>query len=432
LVRRAADIIGREGGDTWWTKPAEYFLPEGFFCPECQGAAFRQEKDIFDVWLDSGSSQAAVLGRREELNWPCDLVLEGNDQYRGWFQSLLTCGVATRGEPPYRMVLTHGMVLDQAGREMHKSLGNTIDPLEIVQQYGGDILRLWVAASDFRGDVRISDEIMRQLAESYRKIRNTFRFLLGNLSGFDPHQEPLTGPVHDALNRWALARVNQWLEEALEAYQGYHFHTLVHSLVRLMTIDLSSFYLDVMKDRLYTLSVRDPLRVETQRVLYYILAALTRALAPILVFTADEVYEHMPKREGDPDSVHLATWMERWEFELPLSEAEQMDRLMGYREVILKALEELRAAKVIGNSLQADVTLTLPGDDPEIGPEGRALLTEMVMAARIEIVAGSTVSASAAPTLYARCQRCWRHTDDVSTDDELCGRCRQVLAGAGR
>lgn len=427
LVRRAAEIIGQEGADSWWAKPADYFLPPGWTCAQCGGTKFRQEQDIFDVWLDSGSSQAAVLGESEELRLPADVVLEGNDQYRGWFQSLLTTGVSTRGAAPYRMVLTHGMVLDKAGREMHKSLGNTIDPLDIVKRYGSDILRLWVATADFRSDVRISDEILRQLAESYRKIRNTFRFLLGNLAGFEPSPTMLSGTVRDPFNRWILVQVNDWLDEAWSSYQSYHFHTMVHGLVRLMTIDLSSFYLDVIKDRLYTLSAHDPLRVETQKVLYYILAALVRAISPVLVFTADEVYEYMPKLPDDPVSVHLTTWLTPWKLDFSESERARWERWLGYRAVILKALEELRAAKVIGNSLQADVHLTVSVTDPVPSPQDLAILTEMVLAARVTVSAGAEVAARAVPTTYERCERCWRYTADVDPVRRICQRCRQVL-----
>ncbi len=428
LVRRTAEVIGREGSDSWWQEPAAHFLPEGFSCPKCGGHSFTKEKDIFDVWLDSGSSHAAVLRPEKGLQFPADLVLEGNDQYRGWFQSLLTTGTAARGQAPYRMVLTHGMVLDQAGREMHKSLGNTVDPLEIVKDYGSDILRLWVATSDFRGDVRISDEIMRQLAESYRKIRNTFRFLLGNLAGFEPGPDTFAGEVADPLNRWALYRVNGWLNEAEQAYQRYHFHTMVHGVIQLMTIDLSSFYLDVMKDRLYTRYVHDPLRVETQRVLYYILAALTRAISPVLAFTSDEVWDFMPKMAGDPDSVHLATWMDPWQEGMSAVDVARMERLLRYREVILKALEVQRAEKVIGNSLQAEVRLMVPESDPLMSPDDVELLTEMVMAARVEVEIGESLRAEARATAYPRCERCWRYTPDVDTADQLCARCRQVLA----
>ncbi len=429
LIRRAADIIGREGSNSWWREPASHFLPDGYHCPKCQASRFKKEKDIFDVWMDSGSSQAAVLAEMEGLAWPADLVLEGNDQYRGWFQSMLTTGVAARGRSPYRMVLTHGMVLDKSGQEMHKSLGNTIDPLDIVKNYGSDILRLWVATSDFRSDVRISDEIMRQLSESYRKIRNTFRFLLGNLSDFDPGQHAFSGPVEDRLNRWALERVNEWLAEAKTAYEAYHFHTMVHGLVHLMTIDLSSFYLDVIKDRLYTLGTQDPLRIETQRVLYYILTALTRAISPVLVFTADEVYEHTPKLSEDPVSVHLATWVEPWTVDLGADERALMERLLGYRDVVLKALEELRAAKAIGNSLAGEVQLTIPHDDAALSVADVDLLTEMALAARVTVQPGEALHAEAAPTSYARCERCWRYTADVdAAADGLCARCHTVLA----
>ncbi len=432
LVRRAADIIGQEGADSWWAKPADYFLPPGWTCPECGATRFRQEKDIFDVWLDSGSSQAAVLGESQELSLPADLVLEGNDQYRGWFQSLLTTGVSMRGSAPYRMVLTHGMVLDKSGREMHKSLGNTIDPLDIVKRYGSDILRLWVATSDFRTDVRISDEILGQLAESYRKIRNTFRFLLGNLAGFEPTAATMSGAVLDPFNRWALDRVNGWLDEAWSSYQSYHFHTMVHGLVRLMTIDLSSFYLDVIKDRLYTLSAQDPLRVETQKVLYYILSSLVRAISPVLVFTSDEVYEYMPKLPGDPESVHLTTWLTPWKVDMGEQERTRWERWLRYRDVMLKALEELRAAKVIGNSLQADVHLTVPVTDPMPSSEDAAILTEMVLAARVTLDSGAEMAARAVPTTYPRCERCWRYTADVDPVRGICERCRHVLEESQR
>ncbi len=432
LVRHVAEIFGHEGSDSWWEKPSSHFLPQGFRCPDCGGQEFLQERDIFDVWLDSGSSHALVLRESQELDWPCDLVLEGNDQYRGWFQSLLTTGVATEQAAPYRMVLTHGMVLDHAGREMHKSLGNTIDPLDLVQQYGSDVVRLWVATSDFRGDVRISDEIMRQLAESYRKIRNTFRFLLGNLNGFEPEAEPLSGRLLDPLNRFIVDRVNTWLDDAWAAYQTYHFHTMMHGLLRLMITDLSNFYLDVIKDRLYTLDVRDPLRRETERVLYYILTALTRAISPILVFTSEEVYQHSPKRPDDPVSVHLTTWVTRWDSPRDLDECQRLERLLEWRETILKALEGLRATKVIGNSLQAEVSLTVPAQYWPVAPGDVELLTEMVMAQSIVAHPGDILRATAEPTLCPRCERCWRYTKDVDPTQGLCQRCRLVLVESGR
>lgn len=426
LVRRVADMIAEEGSASWWQYPSEHFLPQGYQCAHCEGTVFRQENDVLDVWMDSGSSQAAVLAQRSDLAWPCDLVLEGNDQYRGWFQSLLTTGVATRGQAPYKMVLTHGMVLDKSGQEMHKSLGNTIDPMDIVKQYGSDVLRLWVATSDFRGDVRISDEILRQLAESYRKIRNTFRFLLGNLKDFIPDQYPRSGAVLDPLNRWAIDRLNGWLDEARTAYADYHFHTMVHGLIRLMTIDLSSFYLDVIKDRLYTLAPDNPLRRETQAVLYDLLVSLTIAISPVLVFTADEIWEHTPRAQGDRPSVHLMGWPNRWEVGVTERERQDMQRLSAFRDVILKAIEPLRAQKVVGNSLEAAVTLRLPEHEKPLTAAQRAQLTEMCLVASIDVQPGEdAVTAEAQATSWSRCERCWRY--DAGVHDELCDRCRAVL-----
>ncbi len=431
LIRRTADIIAAEGSNVWWREPAPYFLPADYRCPHCRGSDFRSERDVFDVWLDSGSSQAAALANHPDLSWPADLVLEGNDQYRGWFNSLLTTGVATRGEAPYRMVLTHGMVLDKAGQEMHKSLGNTVDPIDLVDRFGADILRLWVATSDFRTDVRISDDLMQQLSETYRKIRNTFRFLLGNLSGYRPAPEARE-PVADVLNRWALYTVNRWLEEARAAYRAYTFHTVVHGLVKLLTIDLSNFYLDVIKDRLYTLKTDDALRQETVAVLDYLVQALVRAIAPVLVFTAEEVYRHAPRRDGDAPSVHLAEWLPIWTVEWTAADEKRWSRLFRYREVILKALEDLRGQKTIGNSLQAEVQLTLGPDDPALGADDAALLTEMTLVAAVVAVRGESLAAAGWRTNWRRCERCWRHTPDVGSlpgHPDLCGRCHTVLAG---
>ncbi|POB09315.1 isoleucine--tRNA ligase [Sulfobacillus sp. hq2] len=429
LIRHIAGIISQEGADSWWQQGPEHFLPEDYKCPECGSRDLVQEHDIFDVWLDSGSSQAAVLAGHRHLKWPADLVLEGNDQYRGWFNSLLTTAVAAKDQAPYHMVLTHGMVLDKSGQEMHKSLGNTIDPMDIVAQYGADILRLWVASSDYRNDVRISDEILRQLGESYRKIRNTFRFLLGNLAGFDgagkarPH-------LADPLNRWIVHTVNSWSGEARVSYEGYAFHQVVHSLLHLVTTDLSSVYLDVIKDRLYTLAPNDPLRQETLYVLHYILDVMMRLVAPILVFTSDEVYQYAPKEVDAPMSVHLLRWPDVWAVGYTPEEDERMTRMLRYREVVLKALERVRADKTIGNALEGVVTLTIPVSDPPFTKEDRALLTEMTMAADIVAHVGETLEAQAERTTWQRCERCWRYTPDVGTHEEypdLCERCHDVL-----
>ncbi len=429
LIDRVAERIEVLGSDVWWEEPAEAFLPAEYHCPRCGGARFRQERDVFDVWMDSGASQT-VLEKRGELKWPADLILEGGDQYRGWFMALLTEAVAVRGKAPYRRVLSHGWVLDKAGQEMHKSLGNTVDPLELVSRYGADILRLWVAAGDFRSDVRISENLMRQMAETYRKIRNTIRFLLGNLADYEPEGDGAAVVVADPLNRWAVWTVDQWLQAADQAYHNYQFHTVVHGVTRLVTLDLSNVYLDVIKDRLYTLTADDPLRRETQRVLYHILRVLTISLAPILAFTSEEIYQEMRQPTGRLDSVHLETWPRAIDLAYKDAEALRMTRLLRQRETILKALETLREAKTIGNSLEAEVVLSLPATEWMLGEDGdEGLLTEMTMTAGVTLKEGDVLSAEAQRTTYRRCERCWRYTADVGqlAPKELCGRCVEVL-----
>ena len=429
LVRRVADRVAERGSDVWWLEPAEYFLPPEATCAECGGQRFRKEKDVFDVWMDSGASQQ-VLVRREELRWPADLVLEGSDQYRGWFMALLTEGMAVHGQAPYRGVLTHGWVLDKSGREMHKSLGNTVDPLELVDQYGADILRLWVASSEYRTDVRISDDLMKQMAESYRKLRNTIRFILGNLADYQPSEEAERPIVRDPLNRFAVATVDHWLDSANQFYHHYQFHSVVHSLIRLVTVDLSSLYLDVIKDRLYTLAAQDELRQETQRVLYHILQVLLFGMAPILVFTAEEIYQMMPVAGERLSSVHLGSWPATWNIGFEPSEQARMDRILRDRDVILKALEGLRESKEIGNSLEAEVTLSVPRAESELNREEDALLlAEVTMTGGVNVVYGDSLTATAVKTRNRRCERCWRYTDDVGYGDaqDLCARCHTVL-----
>ncbi|CAB1128483.1 isoleucyl-tRNA synthetase [Candidatus Hydrogenisulfobacillus filiaventi] len=431
VIRYVAARIGEEGSDSWWEKPADHFLPPGTTCPACGHREFRQERDVFDVWMDSGSSHAAVLARHPDLEWPADLVLEGADQYRGWFNSLLTTGVATRDRAPYKAVLTHGWTLDGEGRPMHKSLGNVIDPMELVDRYGADVLRLWVASSDYTTDVRVSPALMEQLAEAYRKIRNTWRFLLGNLADFDPDRDTVPLPPRDALNRWMLARFGAWLEEARDAYGRYEFHAVIHSLLRLVTVDLSNFYLDVSKDRLYTLYREDPLRRETQTVLWVLADALLRVAAPVLVFTAEEAWRELPHRAGDPESVHLATWPE-WagDPEAAAVLARFDERLLPWRERILKGLEQLRAQKRIGNSLQAGVRL---GEGSGLSAEDRALLKDLLMVAEVEEEPAALAGEEGFrvyPVDYPRCARCWRYVEDVGSHPghpDLCGRCVEVL-----
>ncbi|MBX6377794.1 MAG: isoleucine--tRNA ligase, partial [Clostridia bacterium] len=349
-----AQRFAAEGSDVWFTAAAEDLLPPGTACPHCGGTSFRKETDIMDVWFDSGSSHAAVLARRPDLGWPADLYLEGSDQHRGWFQSSLLTAVATRGRAPYRAVLTHGFVVDGEGRKMSKSLGNVVDPAEVVERYGADILRLWVASAEYSGDVRVSPDILRQLADVYRKIRNTLRFLLGNLADFDPDRDALPPAELLPVDRWALDRAGLALEQAREAYAAYQFHRVYQLIHYLCAVDLSAFYLEVSKDRLYAEAPRSRSRRAAQTALYAIARSLAVAIAPILPHTAEEVWQHLPHRQGDRVSIHLHTWPEPLPALSP-EERERWQRLLAVRDEVLRGLERSRVGGLIHTSQEAAV-----------------------------------------------------------------------------
>ena len=307
-ITRLQGLFRNYGSDIWFEKTAADLLPPGFVCPDCQGRDFRKESDIMDVWFDSGSSHAAVLEQRDGLRWPADLYLEGSDQHRGWFNSSLCTSVATRGVAPYKAVLTHGFVIDEQGRKMSKSLGNVIDPQDMIRQFGADVLRLWVASSDYRSDVAVSKVIMNQLAEAYRKIRNTFRFLLGNLYDFDPGCDAIPHQDLNPLDRWALMRLHQLIQRVTAAYDDYEYHVVFHAVSNFCVVDLSSFYLDVTKDALYCSGAGSRERRSIQTVLFEVANVLARVLAPVLGFTTEEVWGYLPGTGEQCSSVHLADW----------------------------------------------------------------------------------------------------------------------------
>ncbi|MCL8206950.1 MAG: isoleucine--tRNA ligase [Actinomycetia bacterium] len=425
FVEHFANLVARHGSGIWWEWSVEQLLPPGgLACPACGGTDLEKEWNVFDVWLDSGATQAAVLAPDPELTWPADMVLEGADQFRGWFNSLLTTAVGWRGQAPYRAVVTHGWVVDGQGRPMHKSLGNVIDPFSLVEQYGADVVRLWVASSDFRGDVRVSPQHMRQIAEVYRKIRNTFRFLLGNLADFDSERR-VAPEAFDPLDAWAMVRLAETLERARAAYRAYEFHVLVHEVNRFCTVDLSAFYLDVVKDRLYTLAPDDPKRRATQTVLWWLVQALVRVVAPILPFTADEVWE-LVRRPSDPPSVAFATWPDDVPRTGLAPAAARVEALRPVREAALVALEAARQARSIGNALEAELAVQAPPELAAALTRDRALALEMLMVAAIEVEPGPALRVEARPTALPRCERCWRHVPDVSAAG-ICGRCAAVL-----
>ncbi|MEW6308851.1 MAG: isoleucine--tRNA ligase [Bacillota bacterium] len=430
-----AELFRREGSDGWFTRTAAEILPAGTTC-QCGHARFRQEKDIMDVWFDSGTTHASVLSR-PELAWPADLYLEGSDQHRGWFQSSLLTAAATRGSAPYRAVLTHGFVLDGEGRAMHKSLGNTVHPEEVMRQYGADILRLWVASSDFKDDVRISGDILKQLAEVYRKLRNTFRFCLGNLYDFAPALAVPAAGLSE-LDRWALDSLHRVAEKVRQAYEAYDLHVLYHTVHNFCVHDMSSTYMDVVKDRLYTFPAASRERRAAQTVLYHVADVLVRLVAPVLTFTADEIWPYLPGT-GDMDSVQLASWPQtgQWQDD---ALAGRWEALLAVREDVAKALELAREAKLIGTSLQAAVTVHASGDVLQL------LAAYQDGLATLFITSGAAVSAAAAPagahrgvrvavTVVrapgAKCERCWNYSEAVGADPAQPGICPRCVAHLG-
>ncbi len=431
------------GADIWFEKSLSDFVPEGTACGNCGGKSFVQEKDILDVWFDSGVSHAAVLEQRSNLKWPSDLYLEGSDQHRGWFHSSLLTAVGTRNKAPYECVLTHGFVVDANGRKMSKSLGNVIAPKKVINKYGAEILRLWVTASDYREDIRISDNILKQLSDAYRRIRNTCRFLLGNLNDFDPQKDQVPYESMEEIDRFALHRLQELTGKVLNAYETYEFHVIYHRLYNYCTLDLSAFYLDVLKDRLYTSLQNSIERRSAQTVMYQMLDSITRLMAPIISFTAEEIWEYMPEYSGKEKSVHMAALPEVNQDLIDKKLAENWNRILLIRGEVTKALEFARVNKQIGHALDAAVTISV-GDDlyDHLLPYGEYFSTIFIVsraslvkkekfdnAYESEDVEGLSINVETAPG--EKCERCWIHDPEVgkdSTHPTICGRCRKVVA----
>ncbi|MDA8064979.1 MAG: isoleucine--tRNA ligase [Thermaerobacter sp.] len=423
-VVAVAQLFLREGSDAWFRREAGEILPAQFSCPECGAASFRKETDIMDVWFDSGSSHAAVLRKRPELSFPADLYLEGSDQFRGWFNSSLSTAVATRGEPPYRAVLAHGFVVDGAGRKMSKSLGNVVYPGAVVEQYGADVLRLWVVSSDYQADLRVSDQILKQLAEVYRKLRNTLRMLLANLRDFDPERDTVAYEALPEIDRWALHRLETVARRVGEAYRGYSYHVLYQVLHNFCTVDLSAFYINVLKDRLYCSLPDDPGRRSAQTVFRQLAWDLNLMIAPVLTHTAEEVWGHL-RRSDDPPSVQMLYWPQPREGFLDQDLAQRWDRLLGVRERVLKALEEARSAKLIGDSLEAQVRLTPPREEAELLAAYRDQLAEVFIVSGVRLEAGGEPQVRVERAPGEKCGRCWIRSEAV--EEGVCPRCRRVM-----
>ena len=437
-VRAVADLFAKEGSDAWFAREASEILPAGTVCPDCNHTEFRKETDIMDVWFDSGSTHAAVLETNPDLTSPADLYLEGSDQYRGWFQSSLLTSVATRGRAPYKATLTHGWVVDGEGKKMSKSLGNVLAPENIIKQNGADILRLWVSSSDFKSDVRVSQDILKQLSEGYRKIRNTFRYILGNCHDFDPQKDALPYEALDELDRYVLHRLQVLVERVSRAYDEFDFHVVFHAIHNFCVIEMSNFYLDVLKDRLYTSAATSAARRSAQTVMHEILVALIKLIAPVLTFTSEEAWGYLPGNREE--SVQLADWPQVVESRRDADLAARWQKLLEYRDVVTRRLEEARKDKLIGASLGAALDLytdeaaynaLLPFKDrlPELFIVSTCMLhTPGVAPDQVLAEKGLAVQVSAA--VGEKCDRCWMVHSEVGNHPEhptLCPRCSHTI-----
>jgi len=445
VADRIVEIFAEEGADAWFKYEADHFLGENCSCKNCGSKEFSKENDILDVWFDSGVSYAAVLEERDSLRAPADLYLEGSDQHRGWFQSSLLASVGTRGVPPYKGVLTHGFVVDGQGKKMSKSIGNVIAPEEIINKFGAEILRLWVSSEDYRDDIKISDEILKQLSDAYRKIRNTIRFLLGNLYDYKPEVDRVAYEKMEELDRWAVCQFELFKRKAIKAYADFDFHVVFHGLHQFCGVTMSSFYLDIIKDRLYTSLPASQARKAAQTVLYDILSGLLRLSAPVMSFTAAEAWEHLPaaaEKDRDHDSIFLHEFPQ----EIPEAIDQELDRkwkrLLEVRSEITRALEGARRDKIIGHPLEAKVMVKATGSLADFLADKWetlkmiSIVSELVQA---DELAGETyvseilpeLHVAVAPAFGGKCERCWLRSEtvgDAEDHPELCSRCTGVVS----
>ncbi len=439
-------LFKEKGSNSWFMMSPEEILPKGFHCPHCQGTEFEKEKDIMDVWFDSGCSHAYVLRSRNYLHWPCELYLEGTDQHRGWFQTSLLTAVAAFDQAPYKAVLTHGFIVDEEGRKMSKSMGNVIPPQEIIDQYGADILRLWVASSDYKKDVRISRKILQQLVEIYRKIRNTSRFILGNLYDFIPQQDSIPYNQLEEIDQLILSQFQNLIKKTTENYDQYEFHSLYHDIHNFCTLNLSSFYLDIIKDRLYVLNSNSLSRRAAQTVLYKIINDLTRLIAPVLSFSAEEIWQVLNRICQQEESVFLAKWPQVDPELVQIELEKKWDKIQAVRKDVLKALEIKRQDNLIGNSLQAQVDL-YTGDKYlyDYLHQFKDKLEMFFIVSKvnlyysekqipnIDVFSGEEIPELSVVVKVAggqKCERCWCYSETVGKDvhyPTICQRCVAVL-----
>jgi isoleucyl-tRNA synthetase len=424
-----ADIYEKEGADAWYIRDAKDLLPPDVKC-SCDSESFQKGMDILDVWFDSGSSHEAVLARFPGLWWPSDVYLEGNDQYRGWFNSSLMTAIKTRGRAPFNIIVTHGMIVDSKGHKMSKSLGNYIDPEEVVKKSGSEILRAWVSGVDYQEEISLGQETLDRISEAYRKVRNTFRYLLSNLYDFSPDQDGVSEPDLDALDCWALQQLSDLTTKVLKAYDNFEYHVVYHSLYRFCVVEMSAFYLDIIKDRLYVSAGKSKKRRAAQTTLFRILDQLVRLTAPIFSFTSEEVWQEIPSFGGKEASVHLTEF--RKDVKDWLSEVEKKDwvKLAEYRDMALKLLEEARQRKEIGSSLEAEIHCTFVESDREVVERFKNFLADLFIVSKVQIEYGPETRFAVLKTAGEKCMRCWQIKTDVGKNfnyPNVCLRCAEVL-----
>jgi isoleucyl-tRNA synthetase len=439
--RKVVELFARAGADAWFTPEAETILPAGTKCPHCGGRKFEKETDIFDVWLESGASYLALVAAEPEYPWPSDLYLEGGDQYRGWFQSSLLCAMGTHGTPPYRGVVTPGWTLDEKGKAMSKSSGNDVDPVDIANRLGGEIVRLWTASVDFREDVVGSEALMQRVGENYKKIRNTFRYILSNLYDFDPQKDAVPFDKMEALDQYMLRQAALFASDVRKWYDEFAFHKIYHRVNHFCIVDLSAFYFDVLKDRLYISAPKSQARRSAQTAIWHIGEALVRLLAPITSFTSEEIWQFLPKTEDRPESVHLALFPASSDIlgAGAKEHDEQQDKdwatLRSVRDEVLKALEEARNQKLIGTGLEAQVSITMPDPVFSLLKRYEGQLRYLFIVSAVTLVQGSGngsggVHVEVKKADGLKCERCWNYSTRVGEDKNnptVCERCAAVL-----
>jgi isoleucyl-tRNA synthetase len=429
LVERAASIFEQDGADAWYERPVDDFVPDGLVCPACGDGSFNRDQNILDVWFDSGSSHEAVLPAYADLTWPADIYLEGSDQHRGWFHSSLLIGLGTRGHAPFRQVLTHGFVVDENGRKMSKSLGNTVVPQDVIKQSGAEILRLWVSMVDYGEEVRLGPEILSRVVEAYRKFRNVLRVLLGNLFDFDPEADAVPHARMLEIDRWAMARYAATAARIVKAYEDYDYPTVYQLANGFVTVELSAFYVDITKDRMYTFGAKSEARRSGQTAMFLIVDGLARLLAPILPFTMDEVWRNVPGRR-EP-SVHLTLFPSElaiWGDDVLLRRWEELRSL---RDAVNAELENARQAKTINANLSARIDLDV--EDPALNALVKVyedFLPTLFGVSEVAVKSVGTPGAFAARVRKAdgvKCERCWRFVPAI-TAEGICDRCVDALA----